>query len=156
MRLSLSSTACLEVVGVETHHAHVRTLFQVEAEERRAAIAAKKKRPGTNQCRRSGSWRRLVPSLRNPTERDLSAGRPFHRHAAFRHVAEPNLILRATVGSTAHGLHLAGTDQPHRPAASPEPIDLDPIPRARYEQKSCAGSLRPRSCLGRWVSAWAG
>lgn len=38
MRLSLSSTACLEVVGVETHHAHVRTLFQVEAEERRAAI----------------------------------------------------------------------------------------------------------------------
>lgn len=38
MRLSLSSTACMEVVGVETNHS-VRTLFQVEAEERRAAIA---------------------------------------------------------------------------------------------------------------------
>lgn len=55
MRLSLSSTACLEVVGVETHHAHVRTLFQVEAEERRAAIAAKKKRPGTNSSNGYGS-----------------------------------------------------------------------------------------------------
>lgn len=35
--------------------AHGRTLFQVEAEERRAAIAAKKKRPGTNSSNGYGS-----------------------------------------------------------------------------------------------------
>ena len=77
------------------------------------------------------SW--LVPSPENPKERAPDGGRPYHRHAAYRHVAEPNLILRATVGSTAHGLHLAGTDDRDEMGVCIEPpeyvIGLD-----RFEQ----------------------
>ncbi len=48
---------------------------------------------------------------------------PFHGHAGFQGIAEPNLILRATVGSTAHGLHLAGTDDSDEMGICIEPPD---------------------------------
>ena|SRR2546426_3255983 len=75
----------------------------------------------------------LVPSPENPAERELAVGRPFHRHAGFRHVAEPNLILRATVGSTAHGLHLAGTDDRDEMGVCIEPPEYV-IGLERFEQ----------------------
>ncbi len=77
------------------------------------------------------SW--LVPSPENPSEREPTIGRPFHRHAAFRHIAEPNLILRATVGSTAHGLHLAGTDDRDEMGVCIEPPEYV-IGLERFEQ----------------------
>lgn len=76
------------------------------------------------------SW--LLPSPENPAE-DEAAGRPFHRHAAFRQVAQPNLILRATVGSTAHGLHLAGTDDRDEMGVCIEPPEYV-IGLKRFEQ----------------------
>ena len=76
------------------------------------------------------SW--LLPPPENPAEGKV-VGRPFHRHAAFRDVAEPNLILRATVGSTAHGLHLAGTDDRDEMGVCIEPPEYV-IGLERFEQ----------------------
>jgi hypothetical protein len=63
----------------------------------------------------------------------VGAPRPLNRHAGFRHVAEPNLILRATVGSTAHGLHLAGTDDRDEMGVCIEPPEYV-IGLERFEQ----------------------
>jgi hypothetical protein len=75
----------------------------------------------------------LDPSPEIPAEDETPVLRPLHPHAAFRHVAEPNLILRATVGSTAHGLHLAGTDDRDELGVCVEPPEYV-IGLERFEQ----------------------